>query len=45
MVLPGEAEMRETGTGSLLSQPGPPDPTGSEKTGFKVKSLGGRPPG
>lgn len=39
MVLPGEAELRETGTGSLFSQPGPPGPTG---TGQEMKRLASR---
>lgn len=38
MVLPDEAELRETGTGSLLSQLGPPGPTGNDwLQGFGVR--------
>lgn len=39
MVLPDKAELRETGTGSLLSQPDPPGPTG---TGQEMKRLASR---
>lgn len=39
MVLPDKAELREIGTGSLLSQPGPPGPTG---TGQETKRLQGQ---
>lgn len=49
MVLPDEAELREEGTRSFLSQPGLPGPTGTGQEMNRLASRsslwGGRPPG